>query len=54
MTASNPRTTISLKSTTKTKLDKWKAAGQCYDGFLSQLLQMWEMKKTLEKRQETV
>jgi hypothetical protein len=49
MNTSKSRTTISIKSTTKTRLNQWKANGQCYDGFLSQLLQMWEKKKAIEK-----
>ena len=36
------RTTIGLKTGTKAKLDKDKAPGQCYDGFLSQLIDLWE------------
>jgi len=36
------RTTIGLKTTTKARLDKNRAPGQCYDGFISQLLDLWE------------
>ena len=36
------RTTIGLKTTTKDKLDKNKAPGQCYDGFICQLVDLWE------------
>ncbi len=36
------RTTIGLKNSTKEKLDKNRAPGQCYDGFLCQLLDLWE------------
>jgi hypothetical protein len=36
------RTTIALKATTKEKLDKNRAPGQCYDGFISQLVDAWE------------
>lgn len=36
------RTTIGLKMTTKDKLDKNRAPGQCYDGFLCQLVDLWE------------
>ena len=42
MNALRPRTTIGLKSTTKAKLDNGKAPGQCYDGFLCQLIELWE------------
>jgi len=37
-----PRTTIGLKMTTKDKLDKNRAPGQCYDSFISQLVDLWE------------
>jgi hypothetical protein len=37
-----PRTTIGLKTTTKDKLDKNRAPGQCYDGFICQLVDLWE------------
>ncbi len=36
------RTTIGLRVSTKEKLDKNRAPGQCYDGFLCQLVDMWE------------
>lgn len=36
------RTTIGIKQTTKGKLDRNRAPGQCYDGFLCQLVDMWE------------
>jgi hypothetical protein len=42
MEANNPRTTIGLKSETKSKLDKNRAPGQCYDGFIWQLVELWE------------
>ncbi len=38
----NPRTTVSLGRTTKSRMDKWRAAGQSYDGFLRQLMNLWE------------
>ncbi|MFC1846880.1 hypothetical protein ACFLYS_02330 [Chloroflexota bacterium] len=37
-----PRTTVGLKITTKDKLDNNKAPGQCYDGFIYQLVDFWE------------
>jgi hypothetical protein len=37
-----PRTTIGLKQATKDKLDRNRAPGQCYDGFLCQLIDLWE------------
>ena len=36
------RTTIGLKKTTKDGLDKNRAPGQCYDGFICQLVDLWE------------
>ena len=46
--AKQPRTTIVLKKTTKDGLDKNRAPGQCYDGFICQLVDLWE--KTNERR----
>ena len=37
-----PRTTIGLKKVTWAKLNKARAPGQCYDGFLCQLVELWE------------
>ena len=39
------RTTIGLKRTTKEKLDKNRAPGQCCDGFICQLVDLWERVK---------
>lgn len=36
------RTTVALKHTTKTRLDQNKSPGQCYDGFIGQLVDLWE------------
>ena len=36
------RTTIGIKKTTKDQLDKNRALGQCYDGFICQLVDLWE------------
>jgi hypothetical protein len=36
------RTTVSISMSTKSRMDKWRAPGQCYDGFLSQLVKLWE------------
>jgi len=38
----NHRTTIGLKKDTKDKLDKNRAPGQCYDGFICQLVDLWK------------
>ena len=37
-----PHTTIGLRKATKDKLDQARAPGQCYDGFLCQLIDVWE------------
>jgi len=42
------RTTIGLKKYTKDKLNRNQAPGQCYDGFICQLVDLWE--KTSERR----
>jgi hypothetical protein len=39
------RTSIGVKSSTKNKLDKNRAPGQCYDGFINQLVDLWETTK---------
>jgi len=36
------RSTIALKATTKSRMDQRRAPGQCYDGFLCQLIDMWD------------
>ena len=43
------RTTIGLRETTKNKLDSNRAPGQCYDGFLCQLVDLWEKNHPGEK-----
>ena len=43
------RTTIGLKRITKDKLDKNRAPGQCYDGFICQLIDLWENIKENKK-----
>ncbi len=40
-----PRTTIGLRRATKVRLDKNKAPGQCHDGFIWQLIDLWERTK---------
>ena len=42
MDKENIRSTIGLRRSTKAKLDKSRAPGQCYDGFLCQLVDMWD------------
>ena len=46
------RTTIGIKMTTKDKLDKNRAPGQCYDGFICQLVDLWE--KVKEGKQDYI
>jgi len=41
-------TTIAIWKSTKDKLDKNKAPGQCYNGFICQLIDLWE--KTGEEK----
>ena len=36
------RTTIGVKQSTKSRLDKSRAPGQCYDGFVIQMINLWE------------
>ena len=35
-------TTIAIRKSTKDKLDKNRAPGQCYNGFICQLVDLWE------------
>ena len=39
------RTTLGVKQGTKNRLDGNRAPGQCYDGFLCQLVDLWEESK---------
>jgi hypothetical protein len=39
------RTTVGVKASTKAKLDQNRAPGQCYDGFINQLVDLWETTK---------
>jgi hypothetical protein len=39
------RTTIGVKASTKDKVDKNRAPGQSYDGFINQLVALWETTK---------
>jgi hypothetical protein len=43
------RTTVGIKRTTKDKLDKNRAPGQCYDGFLCQMVDLWEKSSASKK-----
>ena len=43
---------ISLKKTTKDRLDKNRAPSQCYDGFICQLVDLWE--KVKEGKQDYI
>ena len=49
--ASKPKTTtttIAIRKSTKDKLDRNRAPGQCYNGFICQLIDLWE--KTGEEK----
>ena len=46
------RASIGIRQATKDKLDKNRAPGQSYDGFLRQLIDMWEEAK--KARQEYI
>ena len=41
----NANTTIAIWKSTKDKLDKNKAPGQCYNGFICQLVDLWERRE---------
>ncbi len=36
------RTTIGIRQATKNRMDDNRAPGQCYDGFIWQLVDLWE------------
>ena len=42
MDSKRVHTTIGLKRSTKQRLDAKRAPGQCYDGFLCQLMDLWD------------
>jgi hypothetical protein len=45
------KTTISISRATKARMDKWRTPGQCYDGFLIQIVNLWEkMHNSNDKR----
>jgi hypothetical protein len=60
MNSVRAHTTIGLRKTTKKQLDGKRAPGQCYDGFLCQLMDLWDAsneskrprKKIREAKQE--
>lgn len=39
------RTTLGVRKSTRDKLDRNRAPGQCYDGFICQLVDWWEKTK---------
>jgi hypothetical protein len=43
------RTTVGVKQGTKDKLDRNRAPGQCYDGFICQLVDLWEQSGDTKK-----
>ncbi len=46
--SNNLTATIAIWKSTKDKLDKHRAPGQCYNGFICQLVELWE--KTGEEK----
>ena len=44
------RTTVGLKQSTKDRLDRNRAPGQCYDGFICQMVDLWEQSGDTQKR----
>ena len=49
--STSKRTTVGVKASTKAKLDQNRAPGQCYDGFINQLVDLWETNsKEMAKR----
>jgi hypothetical protein len=50
MENTRPHTTIGLKKTTKSRLNKERAPGQCYDGFLCQMMDLWDETKKEDKK----
>ena len=44
------RSTIGLKESTKARLDRYRAPGQCYDGFIQQMVDYWEKSKTASSK----
>lgn len=43
------RTTVGVKQSTKDKLDRNRAPGQCYDGFICQMVDLWEQSGNIKK-----
>ena len=50
MNSNRPHTTIGLKKTTKSRLNKERAPGQCYDGFLCQMMDLWDESKQDQRK----
>jgi hypothetical protein len=44
------RTTVGVKQSTKDKLDHNRAPGQCYDGFICQMIDLWEQSNATPKK----
>ncbi len=53
MSTINSRTTVSINKATKFRIDQWRAYGQCYDGFLCELVDLWEKMHRNSGRYET-
>ncbi len=52
MTNTRPRTTVAVSKATKARMDKWRATGQCYDGFLCEMVSLWEKMHNGNGRQD--
>jgi hypothetical protein len=50
MNNSRGHTTVGLKHSTKSKLNKRRAPGQSYDGFLGQLMDLWDKAHASEEQ----
>jgi hypothetical protein len=48
--AKQPRTSISITEKIKCRLDENRSPGQCYNGFICQLVDLWEENKAKERR----
>ena len=42
------RSTIGLRASTKERIDRCRAPGQCYDGFIQQMVEYWEKNKNIK------
>ncbi len=52
MNAGGSRITVSISKTTKTRMDKWRAPGQCYDCFVCEMVSLWERMHNFDSKRE--